>query len=191
MGIKRGVLLYAGASMAAGRMSTATSPSVDIVAPGVVPKTVSSDTFRFVFVAGLEGAGHHYILGADTDMFIANPDLAYINEGDYLSEDPYYLPSCMSKNVSYYPKAEAQALQQMHRLAKVASILPPPGTVYVQHKSLSYPARSGVDKVFQYVDLRRMVEVAEEAGVDMRVLYLRRSAREIVIANTVHRPFHK
>jgi len=46
-------------------------------------------------------------------------------------------------------------------------------------------------KVFKYMDLRLLAEVAEAAGVDFRVLYLRRKARDIILANTVHRHFQK
>ncbi len=46
-------------------------------------------------------------------------------------------------------------------------------------------------KVFKYMDLRLLAEVAEDAGVDFRVLYLRRKARDIILADTVHRQFHK
>lgn len=48
-----------------------------------------------------------------------------------------------------------------------------------------------VPKVFKYLDLRMLAEAAEAEGVDFRVLYLRRPARDIVLADTVHRKFQK
>lgn len=48
-----------------------------------------------------------------------------------------------------------------------------------------------VSKVFGYLDLALLAEVAEAEGVDFRVLYLRRRAQDIVLADTVHRDFHK
>lgn len=48
-----------------------------------------------------------------------------------------------------------------------------------------------VPKVFGYLDLELLAEVAEAEGVDFRVLYLRRPARDIVVADTIHRDFHK
>jgi len=45
--------------------------------------------------------------------------------------------------------------------------------------------------VFQYMDLRLLAQTAEAEGVDFRVLYLRRPARDIILANTVHRDFQK
>ncbi|CAN0408704.1 unnamed protein product [Laminaria digitata] len=53
----------------------------------------------------------------------------------------------------------------------------------------SYPSGLGPDKALRYLDLRMLAEVAEEEGVDLRVLYLRRSAKDLLIANTIHRKF--
>ena len=39
-----------------------------------------------------------------------------------------------------------------------------------------YSRKSGSQKVFHYVDLRLLATLAEEAGVDLRALYLKRSA---------------
>ncbi|CAN0311826.1 unnamed protein product [Scytosiphon promiscuus] len=43
----------------------------------------------------------------------------------------------------------------------------------------------------QYVDPRLMAEAAEAEGVDFRVLYLKRSAKELLLADTVHRHFQE
>ncbi|CAN0314861.1 unnamed protein product, partial [Scytosiphon promiscuus] len=56
---------------------------------------------------------------------------------------------------------------------------------------ISYPYLGGSNKVFQYTDLRMLAEAAENEGVDLRILYLKRSANELVIANTIHRDFPK
>eukprot|EP00752_Nemacystus_decipiens_P011462 g10178.t1 len=65
------------------------------------------------------------------------------------------------------------------------------GTVVFLHGRYSYPSGYGPDKVFGYLDLTLLAEVAEAEGVDFRVLYLRRPARDTVLADTVHREFHK
>lgn len=58
-------------------------------------------------------------------------------------------------------------------------------------KIITFHENVHVPKVFGYLDLGLLAEVAEAEGVDLRVLYLRRSARDVVVANTVHRDFHK
>lgn len=161
------------------------SPSVDVA------KTVVSDKFRMVFIAGLEGAGHHYIMAADDAMFEANPDLPRISKDDQLNEQPYYVPYFMGGNASRYALAEDQAKEEIRRIAELAADMPLPGGVYVLHNSYSYPTFSGKNKVMQYVDVQRMAEMAEANGIDMRVLYLRRSAKDLLVANTVHRNFQE
>lgn len=167
---------------AAPRVSTA---SVD------TDKAVVSDKFRMVFIAGLEGAGHHYIMGADSAMFAANPDLPRVSKDNQLSAQPYYVPSFMAEKASHYARTEAQGREEMRRLAEQAAEMPEPGTLYVLHNSWSYPTYGGENKVMQYIDVQRMAEAAADSGVDMRVIYLRRSAKEILVANTVHRDFQE
>lgn len=53
----------------------------------------------------------------------------------------------------------------------------------------SFPTGNGPDKVIHYVDLRLIAELAEEEGIDFRVVYLQRPAKDMLIANTVHRQF--
>lgn len=55
----------------------------------------------------------------------------------------------------------------------------------------SYPHGSGQKKLMKYIDLRLLAEVAEKEGVDFRVLYLRRSVKDILVADTVHRHFQE
>lgn len=54
---------------------------------------------------------------------------------------------------------------------------------------MSYPNFDGQDKTLQYVDFQVLAEEAEKAGVDLRIIYLSRSARDILVADTVHRHF--
>lgn len=53
----------------------------------------------------------------------------------------------------------------------------------------SFPAGHGPNKVITYPDVRLLAEVAEEEGIDLRVVYLQRSARDMLISDTVHRSF--
>lgn len=51
---------------------------------------------------------------------------------------------------------------------------------------MSYPNYNGEGKALQYVDLRLLAEEAERAGVDLRMVYLSRSARSILVSDTQH-----
>lgn len=199
----RGMLaVYGGTALAAALLAGAAPPTrtsaprvttaaVDFSSSADASKSVTSDKFRLVFLAGLEGSGHHYIMSADSAMLTENPHLPRISRPFYLTSQPYYVPSFMAGNASVYAEVEDQARKQMRRLATAAAGLPWPGSVYILHNSWSYPTFSGRDKVMQYIDLQRMAEMAEANGVDMRVIYLRRSAKDLLLANTVHRHFQK
>ena len=152
----------------------------------IVPKTIVSDKFRFTFLVGLEGSGHHYFEGVSEAVFTANPNLPFV-EYD-VEPTPFFLPHLMGKNVSYYSEAERKAKEVIHRLAEEAAALPSP-TFYIPSRPGSYPALNGPDKVNQYGDLKLVAEASEFAGLDLRVVYLKRSAQDMVIANTVHRHF--
>lgn len=156
---------------------TAASPSTNAT------KAIESDKFRMVVLAGLEGSGHHYMLAAASRY-------PGIDETYHPDNNPYFLPVFMANGLSNYAHAEETAKEEMSRLKDYTAALPPPGRVYV-HNSWSYPTDNGPHKVMQYLDMKRMADVAEDCGVDLRVLYLRRSAKDLLVANTVHRKFQK
>lgn len=54
---------------------------------------------------------------------------------------------------------------------------------------MSYPNYGGQDKDLQYVDLPLLVSAAEAEGVDLRLIYLSRSAMDVVTSTTRHRDF--
>lgn len=51
---------------------------------------------------------------------------------------------------------------------------------------MSYPNFNGQEKTLQYVDFRLLAEEAERAGVDVRFVFLTRSARSILVSDTEH-----
>lgn len=54
---------------------------------------------------------------------------------------------------------------------------------------MSYPMNSGGRKVLQYPDVRMVAEAAEAEGIDFRIIYLQRPAKDMLIADTNHRHF--
>ena len=55
------------------------------------------------------------------------------------------------------------------------------------HRHHSYPSGTGPNKTLRYLGLRLLAEVAEEEGVDLRVLHIRRPVNGLVI-NCEHDP---
>lgn len=167
---------------------------------GVVSKTVVSSKTRLVFAVGLEGSGHNYLAGAFLAMFNSHPRVTRLDECRLSWE--FYLVKSMKESPENYAQALARAREGMRALAVegenltslggIATLFQlgsPPECKYLG--MLSYPNFTGGDKVFRYVDLRMVAELAEAEGVDLRVVYLQRSARDIMIANTIHRDFQK
>ena len=161
----------------------------------VVPKTVVSSTMRFAFVVGVEGTGHHSVAQALDHMFTTNQDLVQIaGKNDDVVGDLYTVNFSMGQTAQHYSATLRRARKKMRNLAQRAATLQFPGTVAFtlgSHHLHSYPSGIGPNKALKYLDLRLLAEVAEEEGVDLRVLYLRRHAKDLIIANTIHRDFQE
>ncbi|CAN0205727.1 unnamed protein product [Scytosiphon promiscuus] len=150
-----------------------------------LPKTVRSNRLRAVYFMGLEGVGHHYIRSA-----IENASLGFPNLITSASAWEYGCQTSMSGNVSRYLHSLRLSSEQMRGFASEEKGLNEgQATVVYFGEYISYPYLGGSNKVFQYTDLRVLAEAAEEEGVDLRIIYLKRSAKEMVIANTIHRDF--
>ncbi|CAM9392363.1 unnamed protein product [Scytosiphon promiscuus] len=152
-----------------------------------VSKTVFSDKMRLVFLVGLEGAGHHYFTDAAKAMFREHPSLLH-NGTMFQSGSEFYIPNAMGKSSADFEKAVRKGQKRMEDLAQLGERLPPPGSLKI-FKGKSFPSGFGVHRAMQYVDPRLTAEAAEAEGVDLRVVYLKRSAKELILADTVHRQF--
>lgn len=155
---------------------------------GVVAKTVVSDDFRFCMLAGLEGSGHHYILNAARTVLHVHQELPRV--GRHMDTDPFYLPIAMGGKVSNYAEADLQGKREMQLLAEEVARFTYP-TIHFTELPMSFPRYSGPDKALQYIDLKRIAQDAESAGIDLRVVYLKRSVHGMIVANTVHRDFQE
>lgn len=167
-----------------------------------VPKTHYSSQMRLVFFVGVEGAGHHYIVRALEHMYAERKDLMHLVECRMAA--PYSVFDSMAESPSYYAKALELARRDMRRLAQqgqTAAISGALATLQATNGTntdgcdnvgvLSYPNNAGPDKVFKYTDLGMLAEVAEAEGVDLRVVYLKRAAKDIIFADTRHHHFQK
>lgn len=167
---------------------------------GLISKTVVSNKLRVIFIVGLEGTGHHFASAAFRSVF-EDHDLEQI--GACLAHS-IYLPLTMHLTALTYLEAQNSLRMEMRRLAELEKDLQAPGTfVTVQRTNqvqeeecpslgeLSYPNNNGPDKALAYPDLQRLAQLAEEEGVDFRIMYLQRSAKALFLSNTSHRGFHK
>ena len=169
--------------------------SAEISSRGVetppLAKTVFSSRMRMVLAVGVEGTGHDLVLQVHDHMVKENDQLLALPGELHISAGPYHIYNSMGTDVHHYSVALGNAKRQMRNMATMAAELSYPGTIALLHGRYSYPDGWGPKKVMKYLDLRMLAEVAEEEGVDFRVLYLRRSVHDMIIANTVHRNFQK
>lgn len=186
-------VVFTGSVLATCSAVTAVSLDVSSMAKDAptVTKTVFSSKMRLVFAVGVEGTGHGFVNQVNDHMFNTNDQLVAIPRVDTVSAGRYYIFISMRSDVHHYNAVLDNAREQMQNLAKRAAELPFPGTMVLMQGKSSYPVGWGPNKVMKYLDLRMLAEVAEEKGVDFRVLYLQRSVKDMIIANTVHRSFQK
>lgn len=167
-----------------------------------IEKHIVSSKLRLVFFAGLEGTGHHYFSEAFSMMFTTFSDVVEIDACDIARN--IYLPLTMTTDPFHYEKTQLALRSALQNLSEVQEDLGGEGTIVtVQHRKgqpsrchganaqLSFPNNPGPDKALAYPDLQVLARVAEEEGIDVRILYLQRSAKELLLSDTVHRHFHK
>ncbi|CAM9696191.1 unnamed protein product, partial [Scytosiphon promiscuus] len=179
-------------------LTTSVSADVKIIRTEYqLQKTVVSSKLRLVVAVGLEGAGHHYVIGAFEQAFTLPVRLNRCSMAK-----PYVVLHALESSPSNYSTAIQQASSDMSELVLQEQLAPPMGSVATIQGSargdegckngvgmLSYPNFSRENKVFQYLDLRQLVENAEEKGIDIRVIYLQRSAKDMLFSNIVNRHF--
>lgn len=178
--------------------SAESAPSRD---DGLIAKTVVSDKLRVIFIVGLEGTGHHFAFKAFRSVF-EDHDIEQLG-GCGLSPS-IYLPITMGHTATRYSQAQNRLRMEMRRIAELERDLQPPGTFITVQKTnqlqdeecgslgaMSYPNNHGPDKALANPDLQQLAQMAEEEGVDFRILYLQRSAKALFLSNTSHRGFHK
>lgn len=156
-----------------------------------LPKAAASSKMRLILAVGIEGTGHDYVLNVDDNLFQKNDNLTRLDGHAASQVGRYHVKRSMGQSAHHYSSVINSGRAQMRKLAEREAKLPFPGTVVIVHAKYSYPDGHGPDKAMRYLDLRLLAEAAEAEGVDFRVLYLQRSAKDIVVANTMHRRFQE
>jgi len=166
---------------------------------------------RLIFLAGLEGSGHHLWVAlfkacGATGRCTSDADLARqlwsngATAGLWSFETNLYKPR-KAKRWEYthpdkhwyngFKQKEQEVRKSLHRVSQSSA----PGlvlannfvdTVRVRFKlgMMSYPNFPEPMKIFKTPDVRLLAELAEDEGVDFRVLFLHRSAAELLKSTT-------
>ncbi|CAM9131139.1 unnamed protein product [Scytosiphon promiscuus] len=163
------------------------------VTTGLVQKTVFSSQMRMIFLVGLEGTGHHFMSAVLRKMCrlpgVFCPDVCPLAVALYKKMGTPQSPSDYREGLERIRnETEILALESDGLRNGTISLL-----AFFKCGSkagmMSYPNYGGKDKPLQYVDLRILAEEAERAGIDLRLIYLSRAARSILLSDTQRRSF--
>lgn len=159
-----------------------------------VAKKAFSDRMRLFFMVGVEGTGHHYLHAALGKMFTNHEEFTRIQRCNLTY--PYDLAKYL-RNHSKYVEDVQRARHEMQEMAVLEKTLPPGGGMLILQGCKenwvgmqSFPNYHGRNKALQYPDVRMLAEVAEAEGVDLRVIFLKRDAEQILGSGT-RRGFHR
>jgi len=139
---------------------------------------------RLVFVAGLEGSGHH-LLEAVSDRLAEHFPIHLWKEIDEYHHSGI-VPGIGCHSVAYNASTYAQLLQKFREMD--------PHYAHMMPRMLSYP-HCGMSRGhfarrdFMHPHLRFFDNAAKEAGVDLHVLFLYRPLSDALVAGCVHRLF--
>lgn len=157
---------------------------------GVVQKSVFSSKMRMILPVGIEGTGHHVMNEALTGMCelgtVVCPVACDVNRALY-----QYMGT--PKDELHYKVGLKKLQDAMEALVLTANGLND-GTVLAifgkcAFRTMSFPSFGGPDKPLQHVDLTILAREAENVGIDLRFIYLGRSAKNILVSTTQHRNF--
>lgn len=171
-------------------------------------KRVASNQTRFVFVAGLEGSGHHawrdafarcaqhgdsspcqFACGLATLLSGGSDDA---QRGDLSSAGLFHQPS----NSSRAAVLRLAVMQDLRRLASPTTADQPAlyllnlgQTPGAQVGMMSFPNWGAGRQRGAVPDVAELAALAEAAGADLRVLLLARPAEEMLVSTSEHRRF--
>lgn len=158
------------------------------VVSGVLQKTIFSSKMRMVFLVGLEGTGHHFMAPVLRKMCRFNkmscPDVCPLAAALYSKMGTPDTPSDYREGLETLRNETGILALHEDGLRNGTISLLSFAKCGKQAGMMSFPDYNGPDKPLQYVDLRILAEEAERAGIDLRLIYLRRLARGILLSDT-------
>lgn len=168
-------------------------------------KTVFSKNQRLVFFAGIEGTGHHMWYSAFTFL---KEQMGIVDDDCILSDAIFSIDSVPSlttaTTVQDYHASEELVTSRLSLLAKNAEKINAAPILAINPTCarwmtdngpvtrigmMSYPNFGGPDKPLQYVDIFMLAQLAEQAELDFRVVYMQRNALDVMVSTTVKRNF--
>lgn len=142
---------------------------------------------RAVFFAGLEGSGHHFLFGILGEFTGQFPGKVVEFTGQFPGEGARLMPGIDCGHQSY------DSLHFEWLRAKMMAL--EPGKVYLMPVGMSYPVCGDSDEdelreKILHPHLSFIAKAAEQADVDLQVVFMYRPIIESLIAGCVHRHFN-
>jgi len=147
-----------------------------------------SDSFRVIFIQGIEGSGHHMF-----KSFVIHVN----NMGQHFftlpnAEDRFWKMHVLQikKPLSKFLKIGQLGVEVLRKLEKSYKASDSSPATHFIHPLLSYPAFWGKCKIYRYPDMRIFAKIFEDAGIDFRIVTLLRDPVKTISSN-IRRGFHK
>eukprot|EP01033_Poteriospumella_lacustris_P014126 gene14127-10089_t len=164
-----------------------------------IPKKVFSSKVRLLFVAGLEGTGHHAVKSVLSECYERNLCARVANatydlfrhsttdgsHGLFGVKDAKYSSFLLERFYRHLHELKQRSEETQEEHLYVFGMERDPGS-----GMLSYPTFNDREsKVFDHLDLVPMALIAEAVGIDFRVIVLQRNAHDIFVSTMIHRHF--
>eukprot|EP00510_Aplanochytrium_minuta_P006830 CAMPEP_0184032230 /NCGR_PEP_ID=MMETSP0955-20130417/2866_1 /TAXON_ID=627963 /ORGANISM="Aplanochytrium sp, Strain PBS07" /LENGTH=701 /DNA_ID=CAMNT_0026318225 /DNA_START=117 /DNA_END=2222 /DNA_ORIENTATION=+ len=159
---------------------------------------------RLVFFVGLEGTGHHLWQGIVMKLLKANQLNAECKMNDVIMHPAGGCWAPYNNGKGFFCSGASESFQDGYKMAADAMIRLKESNATGTHmlnlvhrgwkgncgSLASYPCFSGSEKNLQHPDVLKLAELAENIGIDFRVVLLMRKAEELVISDIWHRHFN-
>jgi len=148
------------------------------------PALTSAQRGRLIFVAGLEGSGHHLLQDLCDKLEAHFPVKSFGSPDDFHKSQ--VIPGIGCRGISYDAKHYVVLRQKMQELN--------PQYVHMLPRMMSYPSCGGsrgylARRDFMHPHMGFFARAADEAGFDLHVLFLYRPIKECLRAGCLHRLF--
>ena len=157
--------------------------NIDAASQALLPKRIVSQNSRFIFFAGIEGTGHHYWHDLLTHLhpftnWSSNLSAELYNSGHRVGFFSTYNETLRSIHATQVMQLMRDADQNVREQG--GGIVPLNVLCERISGMMSYPNLLGIDRALQNPDVRALANLAERAGVDLRIVLLVRHPASVV-----------
>jgi len=165
-----------------------------------IRKTRFNHNVRFIFVAGLEGTGHHFWESAFERCGQAGGPCSFAARVQRLLYNSFgqALFNSEGGTASSYRRLQLTLVRELRDLQAAAEkkrvdliALNLGEHLGLKVGEMSYPNYGGENKTLHRPDIRLLAELAEEAAIDLRILVLQRKSSQILRSTITHRHFEE